>query len=308
MKKINLFIFSLIFIALNFSCKEKISPVFLILSEEDFADCIDVSDFNSTHAQNYDTKELEAIKQQNFSDVLVSLNGFQLGYWKLPCTIPLLPNYSDRNYVRVIPCVRTPHLTLTTVQYHFVTPIEEFFDMTPGGEYRLSNKKLKYLQSVEFPILETFSQSTLFGPRDSIHPVTIQIVYDNDLKKDIGKISLSGNELFFDIATSYFTLLGRGERQFWEISYKTTNGQMITHLNFESDIVGNYNRDMAVLPSTKGNWKKIYIDIADVVMQVSYTAPQISVRLNITGLKEKENQDAEFYFENIKLITMMAPY
>lgn len=270
-------------------------------------DCIDVSDFNSVFDTNYDPKELDAIKQQNFTDAHVSFNGFETGYWKLPCTIPLLPDYSSLNNVRVIPCVRKPSTTLaTTTKYHFVTPHEEFFEMTREGEYRLSNINLKYVRSVEFPVLETFTQSTIFKPCDSLYPATIQIVYDDEKQKDIGKITLKDDDVYFDIVSPNITLLGRDERQFWEISYKSSNGRMYARLNFEGGII--LFKDMAVMPSTKEVWKKLYIDITEIVRQASYTALKISVSLEISGIRDDPDSVTEFYFENIKLITMDAPY
>lgn len=294
---------------MNFSCGPDITPAYLIITEEDFLNCVDISNFNNTHEQNYDQKELDAIRQHSFRDVLVSLNGQELGYWKLPCTIPLLPEYTKQNYIRVTPCVRLTDKTTTTTQYHFVTLVEEFFEFSKEGEYRLSPFKLEYVPSVNFPVLETFEQSTIFKPRISEFPATIEIENDTDLQKKVGKVSLTDTAVFFDIVTPYFPLLGGGERQFWEISYKSINGQMNTHLGFEGSILlGMTNFDMIVLPSTKGKWKKIYIEISEIVSQASFTVPQISTRLRISGLKEREESDAEFYFENIKLITMSAPY
>jgi len=301
-------VFFIFAILLLFSCGEPVIPAYLVLSVEDFTNCIDVSDYNSAHDQNYDPKELDAIAQQNFTDVLVSLNGKELGYRQLPCTIPLLPNYSGRNNIRVIPCVRTPNTSTTTLQYPFVTPIEEFFEMQKEKEYQLSDFKLKYLSSVDFSVIETFEQSTDFIPRvPNEFPATMEILYDKELQKNIGSIILVDSSVFFDIVTPYFPLQGNGERQFWEISYNTTNGRMVTHLGFENSITM-AGRDMVILPSTEGVWKKVYIDITNTVREASYTASQVSTRLRITGIKNDASIGSEYFFENIKLITMYAPY
>jgi hypothetical protein len=308
MKKIYPLIFLLVILLFNFSCRRPdITPAYLLLSAEDFK--IDASDFNNTHDKNYDPKELAAIEQQTFTDVLVSLNGKELGYRQLPCTIPLLPNYLANNNIRVIPCVRVTNTVTTTLQYHFVTPIEEFFEMEKEQEYRLSDFKLKYVPSVKFPVLETFTQSTDFKPKTPDEfPATIEPWYDDELKKDIGRVVLSDTAVFFDVVTSYFPLQGNGDRQFWEISYKTTNGKMVALLGFEKTISGIDHYDMVVLPSTEGVWKKEYIDITNIIMMVSNTAPQVSTRLNITGIKNNPDSASYYYFENIKLITMLAPY
>jgi len=308
MKNIYPLIFICIFSFLNYSCpKPDITPAYLIFFEEDFKDCLDVSNYNNEHEQNYDPIELNAIKQQKFSDVFVSLNGKELGYWHLPCTIPLLPNYSGTNNIRIIPCVKLINTAQTCTRYLFVTPVDIFCEIEKEKEYRLP-VKVEYVKSVEFPILEIFSQSTKFTPRIPSFPATIEIVYDEEFEKNIGKITLTDTTKYFDIVTPYFPMLGSGERQFWELSYKSENGQITTHLGYENTISGITNQDLIVFYSTKGEWKKAYIDISESVMKACDIASQVSMRLNITGIKDDANLASYFYFENIKLITMSAPY
>jgi len=311
MKKNYPFFFLFFVLIINCSCPSTdMTPAYLILSIENFEGCLDVSNYNNTHEQQYDQKKLDAIMQQNFTDVCVSLNGSLLGYWPLPCTIPLRPDYTNKNNIRIIPCVRTPNTTTTTLQYLFVTPIDiEYNTMEREREYRLSNIQVQYVPSVDFPVLETFELSTDFKPNfPNLFPATIQIIPDEDLNKNIGSIILTDTAVFFDIVTSYFLLQGKGQRQFWEISYKTVNGQMVTILGYENTITGITHQDMIVLPSTEGVWKKLYVDITDRIMQASNIASQISTCLRITGTRNKTDIASEYYFENIKLITMDAPY
>ena len=300
-----------VILMLNCTCSQPdITPAFLVLSVEDFKDCIDVSDYNRVHETNYDQKELATIKQQNFTDVLVSLNGKELGYWSLPCRIPLLPNYNDRNNIRIIPCVRTPNTVITTIQYHFITPIDQFFEMEREKEYRFPDLKLEYVPSVDFLVLETFTQSTDFSPRDKNEfPAAMEIIYDEDLKQDIGRILLSdSSSVFFDVVTPYMPLQGEGKRYFWEFSYKIINGRITTHLSFENTISGIINQDLMLFSSTQGGWRKAYIDITEWIMQASNVASQVSTRLRITGTRTNASIDSYYCFENIKLISMDAPY
>jgi hypothetical protein len=310
MKKCNFFFFLVVFIFLNFSCKKQdITPAYLLLTEEDFKDCIedDLVKFNNVHGQNYDNDKFDAIRNHNFKDVLVSLNGKELGYWQIPCKIPLLPNYSGRNNIRIIPCVRITHTSLTTIPYYFLSPVEQFFDMEKEGEYRLSDFKFDYIPSVEFPILETFSQTTEFKPFDTIYNTPMEIYNDPELKKNVGRIVLEDSVNFFNVVTSYKYLNGRSERQFWEIYYKCESGEMITYLNFRNTVTGTFQQDMIVFTATT-TWKKAYIDIAQVVSQACGTADRISVCLGIRGHPNPDASKATFYFQNIKLVTMYAPY
>ena len=299
------FIVNLLF----FSCKKPdITPAYLLLSVEDFKDCIDVSNFEKDHEISYDKTEFfKVIKQHNFTDAHVSINGQELGYWQLPCKIPLLPDYSGINIIRITPCVRLISTSLTTVQYRFLTPVEQSFEMEREKEYRLSNLKFEYVKSVDFPILETFEQATIiFKSIDSLNgvPITVDTVGE---KGKVGKIVLDDSLKYFNIATSFFTLDGYGVRKFWEMDYRCDHGEATTYLDFRNTTSGFPHQDLIVLRATEG-WKKIYIDITDVVDGMCGSALSVSVRLGIRGLPNIDAKNACFYFENIKIITMNAIY
>lgn len=313
MNKFSFFLLLFIALFLNFSCKKiDITPAYLVLTVEDFQDCIDVSKFNTDNFDNLDNLEekLNIIKQQDFKDVLVTLNGTQIGYWNLPCRIPLLPDYSRQNNIEVIPCVRVANVTLTTVPYYFLKPVEKFFDLEKEGEYKFSdlfsNFKFEYAPSVAFPMVETFVQGTSFKSLDSIHGANMDIFRENE--ESIGRILLTDTLLYFNIATSYLDLNaqvgGQRIRQFWEIHYKC-DGEMVTYLDFRTLI---YPQDMVVLPPTKGVWKTAYIDLTEEIAWAAGAASRVSVRLGIRGNRISNAKNAYFYFGNIKLITMHAPY
>ena len=292
---------------MDFSCQRPdITPAFMVFTMEDFKDCIDVSTFNKDHGTDFDNYELKVISQQDFRDVSLSLNGVERGYWPLPCRITLLPDYSRPNNIRVIPCVRFFYNTKTTTRYHFLEPVEEFFDLEKEGEYRFPNLKFKYRESVSFPVLETFIQDTRFSSIDTIHGATLEIsqIEEEGVVKPVGKVVL-GAFPYFNIATDYFTLAAGGTQQFWEIYYKC-DGEMTTYLDFNNATYPSQN--MVVLLPTKGEWKKAYIDISQAVSDAAGYATEVSVRLGIRGNKVANSTQAYFYLGNIKLITMRAPY
>jgi len=311
MKKCYLFFFLSLIAFLYFSCrKPDMTPAYLLLSVEDFEDCIDNDrgKFNAEHNTDFNEKYFEVIRQHNFRDVYVSLNGTALGYWHLPCKIPILPNYANKNNIRIIPCVRFINSTVTTNQYVFLKPIERFFDIEKEEKIKFTNLKFEYWEGVRFPVLETFEQSTDFSSLDAIHGADITTNQYVD-GKQVGKIELNDSLFYFNVATNYFPLLGQGVRHFWEISYKC-DGEMFTYLNFRNTPSGAVHQEMTVHPSTKGVWKKAYIDITDIISLAAGTAKDIEVRLGIRGLRneDSDSQNANFYFEYVKLITMVAPY
>ena len=297
---------------LAFSCKKPdITPAYLILlTPETVSDSIsvDVSNFNKIHDTNYEPEELDAIRSHAIKDVYISFNG-HAEYWQMPCTIPVLPNYSRQNNIRIIPCVRVASTSLTTTQYHFLKPIEQDITLEKEEKYPISSMKFEYRDDVTFPLLETFMQSTDFASIDTTNGVDLALYYDPNEKKSMGKIVFTDSKRYFNIATPYFYLNGQGERQFWEIQYKSLNGTMVTYLNYRNTTTGATAMDMVILPSSHGTWKKAYIELTDEISRACGIASRVSVRLGIRGLQDSINSPkAEFYFGHVSVISMEARY
>jgi len=64
---------------------------------------------------------------------------------------------------------------------------------------------------------------------------------------------------------------------------------------------------LIVFPATS-TWKKAYIDLTDVISRASESAYSVSICLGIRGYKSGGAKKATFYFDNIKIISMYAPY
>jgi hypothetical protein len=307
MKNCYFLFFAFLFVFLFFSCiKPDITPAFLILSEEDFENCFenDRGKFNTTHDANFDETEFQIIRHHHIRDVYVSINGKELGYWRLPCTIPLLPDYSGENIIRIIPCVRTPNATLTTIQYTFVTPVSRFLKIEKEGAYKLDDLIFEYRKEVDFNVVETFTQSTLFSSVDTINNYAqLSIIHE----ESIGEIILNDSLPIFDIATDYMNLLGINCKHFWEIYYKC-DGEMVTYLGFRNTPSGVTHQTMMVFPSTSGSWKKAYIDISEIVKIAASGSPILSVRLGISGIRNSNTSTAYFHFKYVKLISMVSLY
>ena len=293
---------------MHFSCKKPdITPAYLILTVEDFEDCVDVSNFNKVHNTNYDQYELDAIKQHEFKDASVRLNGRSLAPWNIPCRIPLLPeDYSKENYIWVMPCVRMINTgVVDTEPYPFLSPVQRAFNLEKEGEYRFPNLKFEYVEWVSFPVLETYAlQTTRFTSQDTAHGANIE--FGRVDERLVMKLAVTEEFPYFNIATAPFELFGQGTRQFWELSYKC-EGEITASLNFTTAMGIKYTQDMVVLRPTRGVWRKVYIDITEEVSLAAGSASRVSVGLNIRGNRMANSGTAHFYFENMKLVTMQAP-
>jgi len=311
MKNRHLLFFVFLIVFFSFSCEKIPPPVFLYLTAEEFTDCLenDLVEFNKKHDTNYSEEEFQVIRQHLFRDAWVSINGKSVAPWKLPCLIPLIPQYGKPNNIRVSACVRDPNSELMTKEYLFVTPVTQTFDnLAKGDTIRLSPFTLEYVPGVEFPILDAFIQDTKFSPRDTTYNTPMTLTFNDTLKKNIGTISLSKSDLYFDVVTQYQLMPGKGQRQYWEICYRSYNGEMVGYLGFEKSLVGITQRNIFVLPSTEGKWKKLYVNVTEDINDACSTASQINVRLGISGYKVDDSKSAQFCFEYVKLITMPALY
>ena len=309
-KRYSLLFFIIIF--LTFSCKKIDAPAYLIISADDLK--ISTANFNEEHEldKELDNEELAILRQQDFTEVLISLNGRELGYWHLPCTIPLMPDYTKDNNIRITPCTRVPNVTLNSVPYHFLLSEERILTLEKEGEYRLSDLNFKYAPTVKVEVLETFIQTSSFKPRDTIYTASMEIYKEENVS--MGRIALEDSVDFFNVVLDVgdnvyvrdvYTKMK--VRRYWEMNYYCDMGEITTYLEFPSPLGTLPQQDMIVLPASK-SWKKIYIDITEIMSMAAGSSDKISLRLGMRGLKKSENQNAYFYFKNVKLITMLAPY
>ena len=92
MRNFTYLIVSILLIVTGFnSCKRvDLIPAYIVITPEDFENCIDVSNFNETHDQNFDQDKLTALTRHKFTHVNVYVNNKNLGCWELPCKVPVL--------------------------------------------------------------------------------------------------------------------------------------------------------------------------------------------------------------------------
>lgn len=289
-------IFSLI------SCDDTdLTPAYLEITKEDLQNCVDISTFNDDQDEAYSENELHAIASHNFKDVWVYLNGKNLGLWELPCKIPILPNYTDSNYVQLVPGFRMNGISTMIPVYPFLSPFNSTFYMDKEKTYKLSdrNVQFKYAPAVKFPLLETFDQSTEFSSIDD-DGVNIEITNEND--RTVGLISLTDTLKFFDIKSPKYNLKGSGNFTLWEMDYKCDNDMYVElFIHTASGTISPVS--LITIKHTNGVWKKIYINLTSTLTQYTTSVSIIGVELVLTGNRLSNNSITNFYFDNIKLIT-----
>lgn len=306
MKKIYFLLIIVLLSLLSISCDDtNLTPAYLVITEEDFQNCVDVTNFNVLHEQTYDQLQLEAIASQKFKDVWVYLNGKNIGCWELPCKIPILPNYDTENIVKLVPGIRLNGVSTMIPAYPFLSIFTTTILMDKEQTYHLSenNVSFTYPTSVIFPLLETFDQSSVFSSIDD-DGINIQIGEEDN--KSVGIITL-GETLddslaYFDIKSPIYSLKGSGNFTFWEMEYKCDNSvycELFIHTISGAIIPVS----MVSLNPTKGEWKKIYINLTSTLTNYTTTSSNIPIELVMNGNRKSDKSTTNFYFDNVKIIT-----
>ena len=176
------------------SCKENdLTPVYIHVTEKTFEDCIDVSDFNETHEQNFDQEQLEALKRHKFTHVNVYVNNKNLGCWQIPCKVPVLGiSGADTSTLVLLPAFPISGMSNTIWSYPFLNICRQKVVLQKGTTYETEQNPPRYVYSeyARFPFFQTFSNSTPFMPSDTSRSKLnlLPVSYDG---KNVGELVMS---------------------------------------------------------------------------------------------------------------------
>ncbi len=117
-----------------------LTPAFIYITEDDVNNCVDVSTFNADHDLNYDSEQLSALQQHNFTHVNVYVNSKNLGCWMLPCTVPVLGvDNTDSVTLILIPCFRKTGMSATIQGYPFFNVLRQTVLLNKDETYYISD-------------------------------------------------------------------------------------------------------------------------------------------------------------------------
>lgn len=249
------------------SCKQPdLTPVYIHITPEDLNGRIDVSNFNSTHDENYDQEHLEALTHHTFTHVNVYVNNKNLGCWELPCKVPVLDmNSNDTATLILIPAFPITGMSNTIWGYPFLNICRQKVVFQKGTTYEVSENPPTYIYSeyAHFPFFETFSNSSSFTSTDTAAnaPTFIPVSRDG---RNVGEITLSDSTaLSFDVSSTRFIAPVGSYRVVLEITYKTD-----CNVDVALKMSSSYNPHMAYSiggfkPSKV--WKTIHFDMTSTI-------------------------------------------
>ena len=290
------------------SCKRvDLIPAYIVITPEDFENCIDVSNFNETHDQNFDQDKLTALTRHKFTHVNVYVNNKNLGCWELPCKVPVLDvNNSDSCTLIMLPAFPMSGMANTISGYPFLNITRQKVLLQKDHVYEVAQNRPKYVYSeyTLFPYFETFSNSTSFSPvptPDSTQNdlTFLPVAYED---KYVGEIILNdGAGLHFDVQSTPFTVPVGSYRVVLEIRYKT-EGKMDISAKMSGAYYPYRWYSVGGINASPNEWKTIHFDLTNTInSNYGSSGNWTDLTLMLTGVG-KEGQDTHYYIDDIKVV------
>lgn len=306
MKKYIYLIISFLSIAFVFdSCKETdLTPAYIHVTKETLADCIDVSNYNETHNENYDQEKLEALKRHKFTHVTVYVNNKNLGCWELPCKVPVLGVSSlDTSTLVLIPAFPMTGMANTIWGYPFLNICRQKVILQKGTTYEADQNPPRYVYSeyTRIPFFHTFSNSTPFSPSDTSRSKLnlLPVLYDG---MNVGELIMTDSTgQSFDIVSSSFVVPVGHSRVLLEISYKT-DCDIDVAMKMSSASNPHTAYSIGGFYASPNEWKTIHFDLSQTIQNYyasSGTATEATLVLSGAGEKGKVSH---VYIDDIKVI------
>ncbi len=263
---------------------------------------LDVSTYNETHGENYDSEQLRALMQHTFTHVNVYANSKNLGCWKLPCRVPILnvPD-NDSSYVIILPAFPLNGMTSTINGYPFFNVLRKNMMLKRGETCKVSDYPLKFIYNsvTKIPFMETFTNSSPFTPTDTAYSTH----YFQPTQVDglhVGEIILQDEE-FFDVSTSAITLPIGNYYIYLEMTYRVDNNMEIG-MKLSTATSSSTVHQIGGVYSTNGEWKTVCFRLGGIINDYHNTSANVTdVTLLLTGIGKK-GERTRFDIDDIKII------
>lgn len=278
-----------IFILLIFGgCKEQKIPAFVTIN-------------NFTLVGNPTLpNSVEGYLTSNITNVLVYVNGNNLGYYELPIRIPILEDGSTK--IKLYPAVEQNGIGGTIIDYPFYLEFDTTLILVAEGEYEISPITM-YKTNIGSWIMDFEGATSLNSQPNSVvdmlkigvgAPNDSLIVYGNGC----GYLHLEGSDSLWNARTNSF--VNPTGRVWMELDYRITNSILNTFIAGNSQGADEY-PFLFINRSAQGSeyWKKIYIDLTE---NVTALASANYYEAGFTAILDEDLVRSDIYFDNIKIL------
>ena len=229
--------------------------------------------------------------------VEIFFENFSIGYYELPVNIAVIPTQEVSN-VSIRPAIRLNGEANRITNYVMMTPFNLSQTFEVGETYEII-PQFDYVANIEFDYIESFEVgNTLNFDLDEIDTSFTQRVSTGAAEGVYSGLLSSENSPYIEVATNdpLFSSLNNGGRAvFVEFDYKCNT-------DFEFGLTGVGNSQSLNFPfiqiQPKDDWRKIYLEITNVILIAPAPAYRMYFKLDATGV----GIPSEIFIDNLKLL------
>ena len=236
----------------------------------------------------------------NFSEAWVYIDDKIVGVFEVPFKIPILQ--SGNVNIKIYPAIKNNGIAATKKIYPFVEVFEVNANLVQNQTLTL-NPITRYVSVTKFwiedfedpavkIITDPNSQTALSQGSD---PLILE--YGNNY----GEVNLNLTDSTWVAFTEQLQYIQIGKEVYLEIDYYNTNA-MITGLIAisPSSVINNQNVQLNPQDPASVKWKKIYIDLKEVV---SNSSAQADFRISFQSLIDSGDSEGKIVLDNIKVVS-----
>ncbi|MDF1672428.1 MAG: hypothetical protein P1U41_02930 [Vicingaceae bacterium] len=241
---------------------------------------------------NYAT---EGSSSENITDAWVYVNDELMGVYELPATFPVL--IEGNVELKVFAGIKDNGIAASRARYLMFDPYVESVNLIPGETIEVE-PSVTYNSGVNFRWLEDFENASLSF---LYHQLSDTIFFKNTSNRKEGDFSgkayLESSMNFFEATSVAFSDIPRSlSPTYLELDFKT-NEPLLVGIYHNDDQYG------VVSLNTSTEWKKIYINLTDVVSsRQSATAIKVFFGIQETTNDPFLTDNPEIHIDNIKLL------
>ncbi len=230
------------------------------------------------------------------TDVYVYIDTKFIGSYPLPAQFPVIETGSHQMifYAGVI----INGISNSRVDYPFYDSYEETVLLEPG-KITTVTPQTKYSVNTVASWMENFENAGLTlvkGTGTSVGITKLSGGDANNFEGKSGAVYLDANAYFQLVTDTSFVLPKANSAVFLEMNYKCNNA-------FNVGVLAVSSTSVDVIPvvtfRSKSSWNKVYVELGSIIR--GYPAAS-SFKIELEAYKEEGISNAEFYFDNFKLL------
>lgn len=224
-----------------------------------------------------------------------------IGVFEVPCKIPLL--LSGESEVKIFPAVLNNGISATKKIYPFMYPHIQNVNLVQNQTVSISPKTM-YYEFCEFWI-EDFEDSSIKMEEDasslaSLNKSSDPTIIESFNEVNFGRVNLNTTENYWAAFTNGALALPKGEEVYLEIDYHNTNSVVTGVLAVgSSSTEENINIQLNAQDPSEVKWKKIYIDLREIV---SNSSAANYFEISFQAALAEDATSGQINIDNIKLV------